>query len=103
MRDVIRVSRCSIRAVVAYVDRVRQCARVRGRRQPHKVDAVEVTAFLTVLAMERGTSRSTSGQAHGSSDGDTIHRCAGALPAERAPVGDRCTALADLCADASLG
>ena len=59
----MRVRHYSIRTETAYVDWIRRFIIFHGKRHPSQLGAVEVTAFLTHLAVERNVSASTQAQA----------------------------------------
>ena len=63
VRGAIRVRHYSIRTETAYVDWIRRFIIHHGKRHPSQLGAVEVTAFLTHLAVERNVSASTQAQA----------------------------------------
>jgi integron integrase len=63
VRQEVRLRHYSIRTEIAYVEWVRRFVLFSGKRHPRELGAAEVTAFLTHLAVERGVSPSTQGQA----------------------------------------
>jgi integron integrase len=63
VRQAVRVRHYSIRTESAYVDWIRRYIIFHGKRHPSQLGAVEVTAFLTHLAVERNVSPATQGQA----------------------------------------
>ena len=63
VRGAIRVRHYSIRTETAYIDWIRRFIIHHGKRHPSQLGAVEVTAFLTHLAVERNVSASTQAQA----------------------------------------
>ena len=63
VRGAVRVRHYSIRTEVAYVDWIRRFIIFHGKRHPSQLGAVEVTAFLTHLAVERNVSAATQAQA----------------------------------------
>ena len=63
LRQRIRALHYSIRTEQAYVDWARRFILFHGKRHPREMGAVEVTAFLTYLAVERNVSASTQDQA----------------------------------------
>lgn len=63
LRDLIRTRHYSIRTEEAYVDWARRFILFHGRRHPGSMAAVEVTAFLTHLAVERNVAAATQMQA----------------------------------------
>ena len=63
LRQRIRVLHYSIRTEQAYVDWARRFVLFHGKRHPREMGALEVTAFLTHLAVERKVSASTQNQA----------------------------------------
>lgn len=63
LRGQVRVKHYSIRTESAYVDWVRRFILFHGKRHPREMGALEVEAFLTHLAAERGVSASTQNQA----------------------------------------
>ncbi|HSV69879.1 MAG TPA: integron integrase [Methylibium sp.] len=63
LRAAIRLRHYSIRTETAYVDWARRYIRFHGLRHPRDLGAAEVEAFLTDLAVQRGVSAATQGQA----------------------------------------
>lgn len=63
VREAVRVRGYSLRTEQSYVDWVRRYILFHGKRHPAEMGAVEVTAFLTHLAVERSVSPSTQNQA----------------------------------------
>jgi integron integrase len=63
VRDAIRLRHYSIRTEATYVDWVRRFILFHGKRHPESMGAVEVQAFLTHLATERGVAAATQNQA----------------------------------------
>jgi integron integrase len=63
LRHKIRVKHYSIRTEEAYVDWARRYILFHGKRHPKDMQAQEVEAFLTHLAVERNVSASTQNQA----------------------------------------
>jgi len=63
LRDAIRRRHYSYRTEQAYVHWARRFILFHGKRHPRDLGPVEVTAFLTHLARERGVSASTQNQA----------------------------------------
>jgi integron integrase len=63
VRHEARRRRLSIRTEEAYADWVRRFVRFHGLRHPRDLNADDVAAFLTHLAVERGVSASTQNQA----------------------------------------
>ncbi len=63
LREALRMRHYSPRTEEAYVQWVRRFVRFAGLRHPRELGAVEVTAFLTHLAVERRVSASTQNQA----------------------------------------
>ncbi|WP_029888494.1 integron integrase [Polycyclovorans algicola] len=63
VRDAVRVRGYSLRTEQSYVDWVRRYILFHGKRHPAEMGAVEVTAFLTHLAVDRSVSPSTQNQA----------------------------------------
>ncbi len=63
LREAIRVRHYSIRTEQAYVDWVKRYIIFHGKRHPAKMGTVEVSAFLTHLAVKRNVSPSTQNQA----------------------------------------
>ncbi len=63
VRDKIRVKHYSIRTETQYIQWIKRFIFFHGKRHPKDMDAVEVEAFLTHLAVEGGVSASTQNQA----------------------------------------
>ncbi len=63
VRDKIRVKHYSIRTETQYLQWVKRFILFHGKRHPKDMDAVEVEAFLTHLAVEGSVSASTQNQA----------------------------------------
>lgn len=63
MRDAIRRAHYSLRTEKSYLHWVRRYILFHGKRHPREMGAVEVTAFLTSLAVDRQVSASTQNQA----------------------------------------
>ena len=63
LRQAIRVRHYSIRTEQAYVDWVKRYIVFHGKRHPSGMGAVEVSAFLTHLAVNRNVAPSTQNQA----------------------------------------
>lgn len=63
MRDSLRVRHYSLRTEEAYLDWTRRFILFHDKRHPKEIDAAEVQAFLTHLAVERNVSPSTQNQA----------------------------------------
>ena len=63
LRRALRTRHYSPRTEEAYVQWVRRFVRFAGLRHPRELGAVEVTGFLTHLAVERRVSASTQNQA----------------------------------------
>lgn len=63
LRDAIRVRHYSIRTEQAYVDWAKRYILFHNKRHPAEMGAVEVSAFLTHLAVNRNVSPSTQNQA----------------------------------------
>ena len=62
-RNKIRLKHYSLRTEQAYIDWIKRFILFHGKRHPVEMGAVEVEAFLTYLAVERGVSASTQNQA----------------------------------------
>ena len=63
VRDRIRFKHYSIRTEEAYVDWIRRFILFHGKRHPSELNASDVEAFLTDLAVARHVSASTQNQA----------------------------------------
>jgi integron integrase len=63
LRAEVRVRHYSLRTEQAYVDWARRYIRFHGLRHPQEMGPVELTAFLTHLAVQRQVSASTQAQA----------------------------------------
>ena len=63
VRDVIRRLRYSIRTEQAYIDWIRRFILFHGKRRPEEIEAMEVEAFLTHLAVQGQVASSTPNQA----------------------------------------
>ena len=63
VRDKIRVKHYSIRTETQYLQWIKRFILFHGKRHPQDMDAVEVEAFLTHLAVEGSVSASTQNQA----------------------------------------
>lgn len=63
VRKAVRVRGYSLRTEQLYVDWVRRYILFHGKRHPAEMGAMEVTAFLTYLAVDRSVSPSTQNQA----------------------------------------
>jgi hypothetical protein len=59
VRDKIRVKHYSIRTETQYIQWIKRFIFFHGKRHPKDMDAVEVEAFLTHLAVEGSVSAST--------------------------------------------
>ena len=64
VRHAIRIRHYSRRTEEAYVGWIRRFIRFHGKRHPREMGEVEVTTFLSSLAVERRVSASTQNQAH---------------------------------------
>jgi integron integrase len=63
VRDKIRVKHYSIRTETQYLQWIKRFILFHGKRHPQEMDAIEVEAFLTHLAVEGSVSASTQNQA----------------------------------------
>lgn len=63
VREAIRVRHYSLRTERAYVEWVRRYVLFHGKRHPQELGRVEVEAFLSHLAVQKGVSASTQNQA----------------------------------------
>lgn len=63
VRSAIRLRHYSPKTEEAYVSWIRRFILFHGKRHPHEMGEVEVTAFLSDLAVTRGSSASTQNQA----------------------------------------
>ena len=63
LRDAIRARHYSIRTKKCYADWVRRFILFHNKRHPRAMDAPEVEAFLTHLAVDRSVAASTQNQA----------------------------------------
>lgn len=62
-REAIRLRHYSIRTEQVYIDWIRRFILFHGKRHPLELGGVEVAAFLTHLAVERGVAAATQNQA----------------------------------------
>jgi integron integrase len=63
VRDAIRIRHYSLRTEQTYIGWIRRYINFCGRRHPRNLGAVEITTFLTHLAVDRKVSASTQNQA----------------------------------------
>jgi hypothetical protein len=61
VRDRLRVKHYSLRTETAYVDWIKRFILFHGKRHPRQMQAAEVEAFLTHLAVGRNVAASTQG------------------------------------------